>query len=729
MLRRMRALLALALFLVLAASARAQDGLVLNFRDAEIRDVIDLVARSTGQRFIFDSEIRGRVTIILEDEVSRDEALEVLNAALLMVGYATLPGPDGSWKILPIEAAKGAAPWMYGPASSESSRLVTTLVRLESADPTELAQILGQDTRASIVLPYPATNGLIIAASEDRLARMLDLVRALDQASATELAVFPLRYAEAQALAAQLEVVFKEGDAPDVPWRVIVEERTNSLVVQAARARIDAVRRFIALVDVPSRAPSGYHVVRIVNADAETVATHLQGLEFGAAQASGTARTNGARGAAAAGQPARAIEVVADVPTNSLIIRAPAGLFGEIAAVIAELDRIPPRVAIEAHVWEVQTARELELGFNALIPLKVGNDPDDTFAFATIGDTSGLLGSAQTTPFLARFTRRPLVIPVLGPDGETIDAIVPEGAAELIASDGRVSLRTLTSPYLLAASGEEQSIFAGDQVPIPVTTGVGATADDGTVTDPEDDNPFVTDLSIQRQDVGVELRVKPLAVSGDIVTLELHISVTSVAPSVTLLGSNAAESELQGPTIREFTVDANVRLTAGAVVVVASAPLDSMGKGETGVPFFKDIPILGWFFKSTRDIERRRRLVAAVQVNMIHTADQQRAESITRRLALERHFTRTNPLSDLIAAPYAVLVATRTSSEGADRVLADLRGLEGVPVVVPWTVDGTTQYDVYLAGFEEIAELGPLTVALRQLGFTTRLEVIGPPRT
>jgi general secretion pathway protein D len=716
----MRALLALALLVVLAAPARAQDGLVLNFRDAEIRDVIDLVARSTGQRFIFDSEIRGRVTIILEDEVSRDEALEVLNAALLMVGYATLPGPDGSWKIQSVEAAKGAAPWLYGPASSESSRLVTTLVRLESADPTELAQILGQDTRAAIVLPYPATNGLIIAASEDRLARMLDLVRALDQASATELAVFPLRYSEAQALADQLEVVFKAGDSPDVPWRVIVEERTNSLIVQAARERVDDVRAFIALVDVPSRAPSGYHVVRIVNADAETVATHLQGLEFGAAQATG---------AAAAGQPARAIDVVADVPTNSLIIRAPAGLFGEIAAVIAELDRIPPRVGIEAHVWEVTTARELELGFNALIPLKVGDEPDDTFAFATIGDTSGLLGAPQTTPFLARFTRRPLVIPVLGPDGETIDAIVPEGAAELIASDGNVRMRTLTSPYLLAASGEEQSIFAGDQVPIPVTTGVGATAPDGTTTDPEDDNPFVTDLSIERQDVGVELRVKPLAVSGDIVTLELHISVTSVAPSVTLLGDNAAQSELQGPTIREFTVDANVRLTAGAVVVVASAPLDTTARGETGVPFFKDIPILGWFFKSTRDIERTRRLVAAVQVNMIHTADQQRAESITRRLALERHFARTNPLSDLIGAPYAVLVATRSSSEGAERVVADLRGLSGVPVVVPWTVDGATQYDVYLAGFEEISELGPLTVTLRQLGFTTRLEVIGPPRT
>ncbi len=720
----MRALAALALVLVLAAPARAQDGLVLNFRDAEIRDVVDLVARSTGQRFIYDGgALRGRITIILEDEVSRDEALEILNASLLMVGYATLPGPAGSWKILPIEAAKGAAPWLQGPASSESTRLVTTLVRLESAEPQELARILGQDSRASIVLPYPATNGLIIAASEDRLASMLELVRALDQASATKLAVFPLRYADASAVAQQLDVVFEPDDSPDVPFEVVVDERTNSLVVQAPPSRLTQVRAYIELVDSPSRSARDLHVVRIVNAEAEAIAVHLQGLDFAAPPVSGGARP------AATNQPSRAVEVVADVPTNSLVIRAPAAVFAEMAAVIAELDRIPPRVGIEVHVWEVQTAKAVELGFDALIPIAVGDEAGDTFAFATIGDTSSLLDGTTTRPFLARFTRKPLVIPVIGPDGETIEAIVPEGAAQLTASQGDVSLRTLSSPYLVAASGEEQSIFVGDQVPIPVTTGGSTTVDGASSTAAVDPDPFVTDLTIERQDVGVELRVKPIAVSDDLVTLELHLSVSSVAPTVTLLGEARSGSELAGPTIREFKVDANVRLNDGAVALVASAPADTSARGETGVPFLKDIPILGWLFKSTRDIELRRRLLASVQVNQIHTTEDQRAESIVRRLALERHSGRTDPLRELIDAPYAVLVATRDSAEGADRVVADLRDLAGVPVVVPWRDGDTTRYDVYLAGFDEIAEVGPASVALRQRGFTTRLEILGPPRT
>jgi len=175
----MRALATLALVLCAATLVRAQ-GMVLNFRDAEISAIVAAVARATGQRFIHDTELRGRVTIILADEISPEEALEVLNAALLTSGYATIRGPGGIWKILPIEAAQGAAPWMQHEEAGDSVRLVTTLVRLESADAEEIARILGGRMRASIVLPYARTNGLIISATEDRLAEMLVSVRALD---------------------------------------------------------------------------------------------------------------------------------------------------------------------------------------------------------------------------------------------------------------------------------------------------------------------------------------------------------------------------------------------------------------------------------------------------------------------------------------------------------------------------------------------------------------------
>lgn len=699
----MRALVTAALVLALAAPARGE-GLVLNFRDAEIGSVVSAVARATGRRFVHDAELRGRVTVVLEDEISADEALEVLNAALLMVGYATIPGPDGAWKILPIEAGRGAAPWLYGEASSESARLVTTLVRLEAAKPDEIAEVLGRESRAAIVLPYPPTNGLIIAAPEDRLAAMLVLVRALDKASKAELRVFPLRWADAATLAAQIEEAFQPGNAPELPLRVVVDERTNSLLVQGAPARIAEIRTLIDTLDAPARSASGLHVVRVVNAEAQALAQHLLGLDLGADPS--------------ADPPAAGLEIAVDEATNSLVIRATPEVFAQVSAVIGELDRIPARIGIEAHVWDVETAKGLELGFDALLPLVHFEGLDDTIAFTAIGDVESLLSPPEVVPFLARFTRTPLLIPIIGPDGLPTVAVVPTGGAQITAAEGDVSIRALTSPYLLAVTGEEQRIFSGDQVPIPVSSAASDSTDS-----------FFTSVAIQREDVGVDLSIKPTAVSEESVGLELHVEVSSVAESLSLVSEAESGSGDQGPTLRKFKVDANVRMTHGAVMLVAAAPADVSTSSESGVPFLSDIPILGWFFRSTRAVDRTRRIVTAVQVHPIQSPEEQRAESTMRRLAFERQAQRVGPLASLSSAPYAVLVATRATRGEADRVVAELRGLPGVPALVPWQGDGGERWDVYLIGFEQISELGPVTAQLRERGFSTRLEVASLPRS
>ena len=130
----MRRVTALALFLLCAAgSARAADeSLVLNFRDADPRAVVEAVARATGTRFVMDDSLASsHLTIVLADKVSPGEAIEILNASLLTLGFASVPLPSGGYSILPLEGAKPAAPWVHDP-SKDSERLVTTLVVRES---------------------------------------------------------------------------------------------------------------------------------------------------------------------------------------------------------------------------------------------------------------------------------------------------------------------------------------------------------------------------------------------------------------------------------------------------------------------------------------------------------------------------------------------------------------------------------------------------------------------
>jgi general secretion pathway protein D len=436
-------------------------------------------------------------------------------------------------------------------------------------------------------------------------------------------------------------------------------------------------------------------------------------------------------GALAAQPP---FSIAADNATNSLVIRADASVFAQLAALIAELDRLPERVGVEIWVWDVDTARSLDLGFDALVPLVVPDEFGDTTVFSAIGDLQDLVSPGNDSRFLARYTRAPILIPVLDVAGDPVDVILPEGAAQLRASEGDVVLHALARPFLLAASGEEQQVFTGDQVPIPVSSGGAATTSDadGGGSTAIGGSPvlvgdeFVTSTDIQRQDVGVDLRVKPVSVSDELVVLELKLVVSSVAAGAPHEGLDPNQV---GPTLRQFEVTTTVRLVDGAVVLFASAPRETLGRTEVGVPWLKEIPILGWLFKSTRDVERRRRLVAAVQVTDVSSPEKQRADTILRRLALERHAERTSLLDGLTVSPYALLVATRASANDAQRVAQDVAGLGGRPVIVPWSSDGGQRWDVYLVDFDEIGALGELGVELRRRGYFSRLEIVTPPVT
>jgi general secretion pathway protein D len=723
---RRTAVFALALLVAAPLRARADEQLQLNFKDATPAAVVEAIARATGTRIVMEPGLRGQLTIALEDKVSPAEALEVLNAALLTIGFAPVPAPGGGFVILPIESARGAAPWIHRSVSESSERMVTTLVRLQSAKADDLAKQLAPADRSSLIVPYPPTNSLIIAAAEDRIAYLLEIMRALDQAAQTRLEVLPLRYADASVVATQLATVFtpkSQADTrPEVPFKVVVDPRTNSLIVDAPPSRQAEVRRYIDLVDMPKRSKSGIHVVRVMNADAVKLAEKLTSVSLDEAPSTKLKKLSG-----------KSYSVIADEPTNSLLITADAATFGLLADVISELDRIPTRIAIEVAVFAVETTHALDLGFDAVLPLIVPDDAGDVVAFAAFGNPVPLIEQEvrKVGPFLARFTRQPLLLPIIGPDGNPTTIVAPGGGAQITAAEGDVTVSILSSPYLLAASGEEQHIFAGENVPIPVSASPAAgttgttTGNSSTTTPGAVSTDFVTSQSIERQDVGIDLHVKPVSLSEHLSALDLQIEVKSVQPSVGAI-ERAQDTQL-GQTLNEFKVEANVRLTDGSVVLLASAPRDKTEAIEGGVPFFSKIPILGWLFKSTSDRLVRRRIIATVQATQLHSPSEERAEQMERVLAFERRALRIQPLRGLVSEPYALLVATRGSREAAELLLTEISDLPGDPLVVEWIDGELPRFDVYLAGFREIAQLGNEAVTLRQRGFSPRLEIARNP--
>ena len=162
------------------------------------------------------------------------------------------------------------------------------------------------------------------------------------------------------------------------------------------------------------------------------------------------------------------------VPTHALVLRADPETLGILQDVIDELDRPPPTIEVEVIVLQVTTDAALDLGFDAFIPVTKPKSPQDLIAGVLLDPTGGgfLQPGAGTGPaYAARFTRAPLVFPIVDSDGNPLAPLeVPLGTAVLTANDGRVNSTTLMRPHLRMLAGEEQEIFAGNNIPIPVSS-------------------------------------------------------------------------------------------------------------------------------------------------------------------------------------------------------------------------------------------------------------------
>jgi general secretion pathway protein D len=696
-----------ALAALLALRAASAQEIALDFRGVDLPRVVDAIARETGQRFVYDDSLRGNVTISVPLRVSPQEALRVLDATLLLHGFAALPGPGGVRKIVRIEGAAGAAPWLERRPESGSEAAVTTLIRLSAASAPEVAQTLrGLLGKGGVISDDPRTNSILIAASEAHVRRLLHLARALDEPSERELRVLPLRYRDAGEIDPLLEEALADETALAEPVRVTGDPRTGSIVIEGRREDLERARALLRALDVPQPGKRGLHVVRVLNADAEKLADSLDALVQG-----------GELGFDPQAEPVR---VVVDPPTHSLVIQAPPDAFAALARVIGELDVVPPRLSVELMVVEVSWTGDLSLGFDSL--LAVTGIPDDAqevldkgVVIVGTGKPGNVLG--QTDPpdgvdgnFVATVTTEPLLIPV---DDDTVFPIALGGIVR--ADRGEARFHTVIRPHLVMTSGEEHRIQAGDNIPVPVSSAATPTTTEGVPT--RTSSGLTTDVTFQRQDTGVDLRMTPTVLSDQAVSLVVELTVSELA------GTSAD----LGPTITTRDLSVSVRLRDGQIALIGALRDPQRTETVTGVPFLSRIPILGQLFTERRDIQSRRALIITAQPTVLGSPEEELARSIRQRLAFERHVTRTRDLALRSDAPWALLVDTTRSASAARALAASLRDslCAGGPIeVVRWQRDGESHWDVYVTGLQTLSETGAQAIALRDAGWQPALVVV-----
>ena len=705
----------------------------LNFEDAELGEVLGAIARATGQRFILGDTLEGRVSIAVPGGVNRDEALQLLDAALFLRGYAAVPGPGGYRQVIRVDQLAARAPWRTDPLRAGAEGPVATLVRLERADPGTVVSALRESLgETGLAIPLAASRSVLLAGGEGQIRRWIFLAQSLDRVSPDELRLLRIRHRPADEVARLLEDLFAPETGRPEPFEVWSDARTNTLVVRATGARFDAIREWLRDLDRPAEGAGDVGVIPVEHVDPEGLAELLRELVSDAAAPPATVAEGDAARAAGA-LTGRSVTVAVHKPTASLVVESDPATLELVREVVDALDRRLGQVLVEAIVSEITVGDNLELGFDFAVTL---GDPDsagdDFIRVSSITREGGLVTPGQSdVDFAARLTHKEILVPIVGPGGETVEVLVPLQQAQIVAASSEVGSRIVMRPTFVAASGEEQVFFAGDNIPIPT----GTTQEDGEGAD-----PLTLTTQIDREDVGLELRVRPsLGEAGD-VALETEILVNRVNPELTaaLLGGPIARPPLVGVTrqgieeigtaLSERRISTTARLRDGQSAVIGFFVEELDTQIERGTPFLRHLPVLGMLFRNNRDQKFKRYFMISLSATILRDAGDLLAATLRTRLAFQRSLARVNDLRRGAGTDYAVLITTRPDPEQVAEVARqlDLKSDERVEIT-RWEWAGDVRYDVYVTGFASLTKATAAANRFGESGWRPRVVAVPSP--
>ncbi|MFZ1888954.1 MAG: type II secretion system secretin GspD [Candidatus Binataceae bacterium] len=280
---------------VMAAEPRvAPDQITMNFQNVDIPVLAKFISEITGKNFIIDESVRGKVTIISPTKVTPEQAYSLFQSVLQIKGFTTVQAGKVI-KIVPARNVRSDAPLTESqlPADLHGDEYVTRMVKLKNIEAASLVGVVQpMVSHDGLVAAYPEDNTLIITDDAYNVQRLLQVIGSLDIEGTQEtVAVIPLKLAFAAELAPEIEqimaaryggststpqgprpgmgVVTPVSVGPSGAFKVIPDERTNSLIVLAAPLQMRDIKDVISKLDiVPPNVTSRIHVYRLKNAQA-----------------------------------------------------------------------------------------------------------------------------------------------------------------------------------------------------------------------------------------------------------------------------------------------------------------------------------------------------------------------------------------------------------------------------------------------------------------------------
>jgi general secretion pathway protein D len=651
----------------------------LDFADTDIREVVaQVLGTILKANYTIDPAVRGTATLHTTRPLRRAELVPTLESLLAQNGAALLVNGN-LYRVVPAAQAITTAASGAGTAGA-------VVVPLQYASAEDLAKIMQPYVgEGGKIAADPGRNALLIAGEPAARDGLIGLVKAfdVDVLARQSYALLPVSGGDVKDFASAMQDAFRgqNGGALAGLVRVIPLARINAVLVVSAQPRyIDEARRVYALIDRARRQTlRSWHVFYLQNSHSEDVAYVLQqaftpnnvtaqptgqrssqfgqsaggqssigqgggqGGGFGGGGGGTIGGGAGALGAGSAGSLGRSslsggisgggqgqsgiqqpgggaaggqlpaaganpllggldqggggqgtdtLRVIPDDQNNSVLVYGTERELDTMEAMLRKIDILPLQVRIDAVIAEVTLNDALQYG---------------TQFFFKSGGINGILntGTTATAPANPGAATLALNFP-----GFFVGGTGTGGAPFAIQALQQVTtVHVLSSPELLVLDNQPARLQVGSVVPYLSQTSQSTISSNAPVVS-----------SINYQQTGVIMEVTPRVNSGGLVTLDVMQDVSSVATGITTPGINS-------PTFNERNVNSRVVVQDGQTIGLAGLITDTTSLGNQGIPWLKDVPLLGLLAGNQNNSRQRTELLILITPHVIH--DQRDARALT----------------------------------------------------------------------------------------------------
>ncbi len=612
---------------LLSSGAFAQpeggDEVHANLESISLVEFIKFVGRYTGRNIVFNKgALPGtHVSIYAGQSLTEPELMAVFQQVLSGAGFYAVTRDNVTY-ILPSRDAKLISPDIKSnPQGGSGEEIVTSVFQLAGKMSPEKVVLLLTPFASQIghVTAVPMADAVLVRdlqANITKMRKLLGIVRKVSSGQST--ALIDLKRTNSKSVSSKLNSFYKKlsvsGKSGNPP---VIEpiEWANSLLVSGSGEQLATIKGLVAKLDKVTESYSKLKVYKLHNIEAVVAGDVLKSLVSGGLPTSGASK-----GAATATTTTTSsgssdgVQVSADASTNTLIVMADADQMPQINRFVEQLDQAQDQVYIEALVLETSLNNAKEFGVEWQGAVKVGGGVS-SFGYTKTKDSNMPGYAANPSNMPGGFSMGVLgdLISYGGNSYPSIGALV-----NFTKSAGDFNL--ISAPQIMTIDNSEAEIFVGENR--PYKTGESTSSAGSSVV-----------ATYDYRDVGIKLRIKPHINRKDgVIKLEVYQTYNTV---------NEATTEAL-PVTNDRTTKTTVLLADGSIMVIGGLIKTEQNRGQSGVPYLSDLPLLGWLFKTQSNSGKKNTLMVFLSARIIRTTEQLEALSQVKMDKYRTQRTRFN---------------------------------------------------------------------------------------